>query len=91
MPKIIEIPNESNVLLDEKVYVKKLYAKATRIHELFSVSRSTIYKWLKAYEEDNLGVENLYIDLSANMTLVNIEKLEEYLRKRHKKWMKGGD
>ncbi|MBS3227798.1 helix-turn-helix domain-containing protein, partial [Staphylococcus aureus] len=54
--------------------------------QLFGVCRSTVYNWLKYYREDNLGVENLYIDYSATGTLINISKLEEYLIRKHKKW-----
>ncbi|TXL53059.1 helix-turn-helix domain-containing protein [Staphylococcus aureus] len=65
--------------------MKKLYATPTQIHQLFGVCRSTVYNWLKYYREDNLGVENLYIDYSTG-TLINISKLEEYLIRKHKKW-----
>ncbi|MEK1491494.1 helix-turn-helix domain-containing protein, partial [Staphylococcus aureus] len=58
----------------------------TQIHQLFGVCRSTVYNWLKYYREDNLGVENLYIDYSPTGTLINISKLEEYLIRKHKKW-----
>ncbi|MBA8761748.1 helix-turn-helix domain-containing protein [Staphylococcus coagulans] len=87
MPKVIEMPNPDNTYIGEEKFVKKLYAKATHVHVLFDVSRSTVYKWLREYDEDNLGIEDLYIDYSANMTLINIAKLEEYLLARHKKWM----
>ncbi|UVD41622.1 hypothetical protein 1PHSA12_0059 [Staphylococcus phage 1PHSA12] len=66
--------------------MKKLYATPTQIHQLFGVCRSTVYNWLKYYREDNLGVENLYIDYSPTGTLINISKLEEYLIRKHKKW-----
>ncbi|HCY6538535.1 TPA: helix-turn-helix domain-containing protein, partial [Staphylococcus aureus] len=70
----------------EEKFVKKLYATPTQIHQLFGVCRSTVYNWLKYYREDNLGVENLYIDYSPTGTLINISKLEEYLIRKHKKW-----
>ncbi|WP_324176752.1 helix-turn-helix domain-containing protein [Staphylococcus pseudintermedius] len=87
MPKIINIPTPENTFLGKEKFVKKLYAKPSNIHTMFDVSRSTIYNWLSDYNKDDLGVKNLYIDYSSNMTLINIAKLEEYLIARHKKWM----
>jgi len=87
MPKIITPPTPENTLIGEEKFVKKLYAKATHVHSMFGVSCSTVYKWLREYDEDNLGVDRLYIDYSANMTLINIAKLEDYLHERSKKWM----
>ncbi|HCV4681889.1 TPA: helix-turn-helix domain-containing protein [Staphylococcus aureus] len=86
MPKIIIPPTLENTYRGEEKFVKKLYATPTQIHQLFGVRRSTVYNWLKYYREDNLGVENLYIDYSATGTLINISKLEEYLIRKHKKW-----
>ncbi|PTE43393.1 helix-turn-helix domain-containing protein [Staphylococcus equorum] len=87
MPKVTTPPNPENTLIGEEKFVKKLYAKATHIHTMFDVSRSTVYKWLREYDQDDLGIKNLYIDYSASMTLINIAKLENYLIERHKKWM----
>ncbi|WP_065315702.1 helix-turn-helix domain-containing protein [Staphylococcus aureus] len=86
MPKIITPPTPENTYRGEEKFVKKLYATPTQIHQLFGVSRSTVYNWLKYYRKDNLGVENLYIDYSATGTLINISKLEEHLIRKHKKW-----
>lgn len=86
MPKIIVPPTPENTYRGEEKFVKKLYATPTQIHQLFGVSRSTVYNWLKYYRKDNLGVENLYIDYSATGTLINISKLEEYLIRKHNKW-----
>ncbi|HBC4862808.1 TPA: helix-turn-helix domain-containing protein, partial [Staphylococcus aureus] len=79
-------PTPENTYRGEEKFVKKLYATPTQIHQLFGVCRSTVYNWLKYYREDNLGVENLYIDYSPTGTLINISKLEEYLIRKHKKW-----
>lgn len=87
MPKIVTPPNPDNTILGEEKFVKKLYAKATHINTMFDVSRTTVYKWLREYDKDDLGIKGLYVDYSANMTLINIAKLEDYLIKRSKKWM----
>lgn len=87
MPKIITPPTTENTIIGEEKFVKKLYAKATHVHEIFDVGQTTVYKWLREYDKDNLGVENLYIDYSASMTLINIAKLEDWLLARSKKWM----
>ncbi|USC92340.1 helix-turn-helix domain-containing protein, partial [Staphylococcus aureus] len=55
MPKIIVPPTPENTYRGEEKFVKKLYAKPTEIHQLFGVSRSTVYNWLKYYHEDDLG------------------------------------
>ncbi|USC79451.1 helix-turn-helix domain-containing protein, partial [Staphylococcus aureus] len=49
MPKIIVPPTPENTYRGEEKFVKKLYAKPTEIHQLFGVSRSTVYNWLKYY------------------------------------------
>ncbi|AAX90715.1 helix-turn-helix domain-containing protein [Staphylococcus aureus] len=85
MPKIIVPPTPENTYRGEEKFVKKLYAKPTEVHQLFGVSRSTVYNWLKYYREDNLGVENLYIIYSHTGQLINISKLEAYLIKRQEK------
>lgn len=85
MPKIIVPPTPENTYRGEEKFVKKLYATPTQIHQLFGVSRSTVYNWLKYYREDNLGIENLCISHSPVGKLINISKLEAYLIKRQEK------
>lgn len=81
-------PNKNNVVVDSgQVVFNPIYAKPGPISKLFGVGRTTVYSWLKSYEQDNLGVEGLYLDLTPGLTLINIQKLEEFLKKKHKKWL----
>ncbi|MBF9297238.1 MULTISPECIES: helix-turn-helix domain-containing protein [Mammaliicoccus] len=82
------LPNEKNVIVDsEQVVFNPIYAKPGPVGKAFGVSRTTVYNWLKSYEQDNLGIEGLYLDLTPGLTLINIQKLEEFLKKKHKKWL----
>ncbi|MDG0819877.1 helix-turn-helix domain-containing protein [Staphylococcus equorum] len=83
-----EIPTKQNVVEDEsQVVFYPLYGKPLTIAKIFDVGKSTVYRWLRDYDEDDLGVKDLYLDLSANMTRIDIEKLREYLKLRNKKWL----
>lgn len=68
---------------------KQLYAKPKLLGDLFNCSYSTIYRLLKSYDDNNLGVDNMYFNISGNLTLVNIEKFEQYLQKKHQYYQKG--
>lgn len=87
MPKVISQPNEMNTLTGGEKFVEQLYAKPNQLHKLFGIGRSTVYKLLKDYNEDNKGVKELYVSLSATLTLVDIQKFKQYLNRRHKEWM----
>lgn len=68
---------------------KQLYAKPKLLGDLFNCSYSTIYRLLKSYDDNNLGIDNMYLNISGNLTLVNIEKFENYLQKKHQIYQKG--
>ena len=85
MPKVITPATPENTLTGDEVFVKPLYARATNIHKLFDFSQSTTYNILRDYDEDNQGIEDLYISYSGTMCLINIEKFIAYLQTRHKK------
>ncbi|WP_204207269.1 helix-turn-helix domain-containing protein [Mammaliicoccus sciuri] len=87
MPKVISPPNETNTLIGREKFVEQVYAKPNQLHKLFGIGRSTVYKLLKEYDEDNKGVKELYVSLSATLTLVDIQKFKQYLNRRHKEWM----
>lgn len=87
MPKVISPPNETNTLTGREKFVEQVYAKPNQLHKLFGIGRSTVYKLLKEYDEDNKGVKELYVSLSATLTLVDIQKFKQYLIRRHKEWM----
>ncbi|WP_436881768.1 helix-turn-helix domain-containing protein [Mammaliicoccus sciuri] len=82
------LPNEKNVIVDsDQVVFNPIYAKPGPVGKAFGVGRTTVYNWLKSYEQDNLGIEGLYLDLTPGLTLINIQKLEEFLKKKHKQWL----
>ncbi|WP_239706166.1 MULTISPECIES: helix-turn-helix domain-containing protein [unclassified Mammaliicoccus] len=87
MPKLITPPNQSNTLTGEEKFVEQVYAKPAHLHKLCGIGRSTVYKLLKEYDEDDKGVKELYVSLSPTLTLVDIQKFKQYLNQRHKKWM----
>ena len=85
MDKLIQ---KQNLVEDEnQVVFYPLYGKPATIAKIFDVGKSTVYRWLRDYDVDDLGVKELYLDLSANMTRIDIEKLREYLKLRNKKWL----
>lgn len=86
--KLQDIPTKQNTALEEKQIVFPVkYAKPKLISEIFNISYSTFYRLLKSYEGDNLGIEDMYIDISSTLTLVNVEQFENYLKAKHKKYL----
>jgi len=85
MPKIITPPTSENTLTGNEVFVKPLYARVTNIHKLFDFSQATTYNILNDYKKDDKGIKDLYINYSATMCLIDIEKFIEFLKTRHKK------
>jgi len=86
--KLQGLPNTENTALETKQIVFPVkYAKPKLLSELFGCSYSTIRRLLISYDEDNLGIENLYMDISSTLTLVNVEKFEQFLQKKHKKYL----
>lgn len=83
-----QIPTKQNsVELEGQVVFYPLYGKPTTIAKVFDVGKSTVYRWLREYDEDNLGVKDLYLNLSSSMTRIDIEKMREYLKLKNKKWL----
>lgn len=86
--KLHEDPTKENTALDEKQIVFPVkYAKPKLLGDIFNVSYSTINRLLKDYDQDDLGVADLYYSISSTLILINVEKFDEYLAKRHKKWL----
>ncbi|HBO6125548.1 TPA: helix-turn-helix domain-containing protein [Pseudomonas aeruginosa] len=86
--KLQDLPTKENVVTEPKqVIVKPIMAKPNAIAKLFGVSYSSVNRILKEYDKDNKGVEDLYYSLSSTMTVISIPRFEEYMKKRHKKWM----
>lgn len=86
--KLQDIPTKQNTALEEKQIVFPVkYVKPKLISEIFNISYSTFYRLLKSYEDDNLGIEDMYIDISSTLTLVNVEQFENYLKAKHKKYL----
>lgn len=86
--KLQDLPTKQNTALEkEQVVFPVKYAKPKLLSELFNCSYSTIRRLLISYDEDNLGVENMYLDISSTLTLVNVEKFERFLQRKHKKYL----
>lgn len=86
--KLQQLPTKENVALEpEQVVFKPLFARPKAISEIFGISSSTTRRIILEYEKDHKGVENMFYSLSSTLTVINIEKFEEYLSKRHKEWM----
>ena len=86
--KLQEEPTKENTVMDEKQIVFPVkYAKPKLLGDIFNVSYSTINRLLKDYDQDDLGITDLYYSISSPLILINVEKFDEYLSKRHKKWL----
>lgn len=86
--KLQDLPSKENVVTEPtQVVVKPIMAKPNAIAKLFGISYSSVYRILKEYEKDNKGIDDLYYSLSSTMTVISIPRFEEYMKKRHKKWM----
>ncbi|MCD8899430.1 helix-turn-helix domain-containing protein [Staphylococcus gallinarum] len=86
--KLQEEPTKENTVMDEKQIVFPVkYAKPKLLGDIFNVSYSTINRLLKDYDQDSLGIKDLYYSISSTLILINVEKFDEYLAKRHKKWL----
>ena len=82
--KLQDLPTKQNTALEEKQIVFPVkYAKPKLICEIFNISYSTFYR----LEDDNLDIEDMYIDISSTLTLVNVEQFEKYLKAKHKKYL----
>lgn len=88
MKDVTEFPTKSNVVTaPEQIRVEPIYCKISALPKLIGVSKSTIYRVLKEYDENTNDIENLYVSLSATLTIVDIKKFKAYLNTRHRKWM----
>ena len=86
--KLQQLPTKENVALEpEQVVFKPLFARPKSISKMFGISSSTTRRIILEYEKDHKGVKNMFYSLSSTLTVINIEKFEEYLSKRHKEWM----
>lgn len=89
MNNVVEMqrPHPSNsVLSDDQVApVKMIYAKVSTLPKLFNVSKATCYRFIKEAEEMPEFKDRICVDVSATLTLVNIEVFEEFLKFKHKK------
>lgn len=86
MSNVIEIARHNTVMEESQIVFQPVYCQVPAAAKLFNVSKSTVYKWLRQYDDNNNGVEGLYVDYSSTLTLINIEKLEQFLQTFHKKY-----
>lgn len=88
MKNVTEIPTKSNVVTDpEQIKVEPIYCKIAALPKLIGISKSSIYRILREYDEEPNGIDDLYVSLSATLTIVDIKKFKAYLKTRHRKWM----
>ena len=91
MSNVVELPTphpSNSVLSDDQVAtVKMIYCKVSTLTKLFNVSRATAYRFLKEAESLAEFKGRICVDVSATLTLVHIETFEEYLKKKHKKYL----
>ncbi|HFQ4779508.1 TPA: helix-turn-helix domain-containing protein [Staphylococcus aureus] len=86
--KLKDIQTKENTISEPKqVVVKPLFAKPNALASIFGISYSSTNRILKEWEKDPKGVDDLYYSLSSTMTVISIPRFEEYMKKRHKKWM----
>lgn len=86
---IKELPTQSNTVTDDSqvIYTEVLYAKIGQIALMFSLSRSTVSRYV---QEASLMKEydgiNIWIAQSVN--LINVKIFEKFLKEqKHKKWL----
>ena len=88
MKDVTEIPTKQNTVTDPtQVVVNPIYAKIATLPKLVGISKSSIYRILREYDEEPNGIENMYVSLSATLTIVDIKKFKAYLNTRHRRWM----
>ena len=88
MKNVTQIPTKTNTVTDPtQIVVHPLYAKIAALPALFGISKSSIYRILREYDEEPNGISDLYVSLSATLTIVDIKKFQAYLNTRHRKWM----
>lgn len=86
--KLQQLPTKENVIMEEKqVIARPLFARPSALAKLMGVSYSTVRRVLIEWEEDHRGIDDLYYSLSSTLTVINIERFENYLKLRNKEWM----
>ena len=86
--KLQDLPTKENTVTEPKqVVVNPLFAKLNTLASIFGISYSSVNRILKEWEKDSKGIDDLYYSLSSTMTVISISRFEEYMKKRHKKWM----
>ncbi|WP_414053753.1 helix-turn-helix domain-containing protein [Macrococcus equi] len=85
--KIIE-PQREDVLLDRDVIVTQpLFAQRKQLAQLFGISKTSVYRIVKEWEQDDKGVKDMYVELSPTLRLISIEAFKQYLFKRNKDYL----
>lgn len=88
MKNVTEIPTKTNTVTDPKqIKIEPIYCKISALPKLIGISKSSIYRILREYDEEPNGIDDLYVSLSATLTIVDIKKFKAYLKTRHRKWM----
>ncbi len=88
MKDVTELPTKQNVVMnEEQIKVEPVYCKIAALPKLIGISKSSIYRILREYDEEPNGIDDLYVSLSATLTIVDIKKFKAYLKTRHRKWM----
>lgn len=88
MSDVKQIPTKTNTVTDpNQIVVSPLYCKVSALPKLIGISKSSIYRILKEYDEEQNGIGNMYVSLSATLTIVDIKKFQAYLNTRHKTWL----
>ncbi|WP_251517714.1 transposase family protein [Staphylococcus sp. Marseille-Q6910] len=86
--KLQDIPTKQNTAVEpEQVVFYPKFAQPKALGEVFGISTSTVRRYLKQWEDDNKGVQDLYFYLSPTLKVINIQKFEEYFKKCNKEWL----
>lgn len=86
--KLNEEPTKENTVTESnQVVVKPMFAKPHALASIFGVSYSSVRRILLEWEKDSKGIDDLYYSLSSTMTVISIQRFEEYMKKRHKGWL----
>ncbi|MHC0551395.1 helix-turn-helix transcriptional regulator [Salinicoccus sp. CNSTN-B1] len=85
--QIYEEPNFNNtVTKPEQVTTKPIYVSKKVAAEMFSVSKSTIYKWLAEAEKSGEW-PTLSVRPSATITLIHLDTLEKFIVSKNKRFL----
>lgn len=77
---------ENSLLKPEGVSTRPIYVSKKVAAEMFSVSKSTIYKWLQE-AEDSGEWPTLSIRPSATITLIHLETMESFIKSKNKSFL----